>query len=78
MSNNSEEIVKKEARGLAMIPILVKFKRFQENTLEIKDMTLPIQFRFNNKKGLNFASTLLKIFKPEFYLNILREHNNND
>jgi hypothetical protein len=43
-------------------------------SLEIKCMTLPIQFRYNNKKGLNFASTLLKIFKP----NILREHNKND
>ena len=47
-------------------------------SLEIEGMILPIQFRFNDKKGIDFASTLLKIFKPKFYSNFLREQNKND
>ena len=39
-------------------------------SLEIEGMLLPIQYRFNDKKGLDFGSTLLRIFKPKFYSNI--------
>ncbi len=44
-------------------------------SLEIEGMPLPIQFRFNNRKGLDFAIALLRIFKPKFYSNNFREQN---
>ena len=41
-------------------------------------MPLPIHFCFNNRKGLDFESDLLRIFKPKFYSNILRKQNKKD
>jgi hypothetical protein len=41
-------------------------------------MPLQIHFCFNNRKGLDFESDLLRIFKPKFYLNILRKQNKKD
>ena len=39
--------------------------------IEIEGMPLPIHFRFKNKKGHDYISTLLRISKSEFYSNIL-------
>lgn len=37
--------------------------------LEIEGMLPPIHFHFNNRKGLDLPSSLLKIFTPKFYSN---------
>ena len=47
-------------------------------SLETEGMPLLIQFRFNNRKGLDFVSDLLRIFKPKFYSNNFREQNKKD